>query len=193
MSAVMESSETGLYVASTRSPLLRDHRLRIAVVLAWLLALAPARADARALGLEVVWAGGGADSVTMPDNDVGRRVSDAKLFGVASSATAPAHGAEPAATCGCSACSRRATVAAMRCFAPLADRRSLRRRQEIGAGVRLEAVRPDGVRLSDGGVRRDLALRAPATGARARARPVAQTPSPRDARCRRDSPGRSCA
>jgi hypothetical protein len=164
-------------VASTRSPLLTTTSLRIAVVLAWLLALGLLALTLAHWGWK--WFGPTAVSipVTIPDNDVSRRVSEAKLFGVASSST----------TAGATAPSlgdlRLLGVFALRDGGGYALFRSARgpqivaSGQDIGPGVRLEAVRPEGVSLSDGGVRRDLALRAPATGARAGAT-IAQNTKP---------------
>ncbi len=170
-------SETGLYVASTRSPLLTTISLRFAVVLAWLLALGLLALTLAHWGWK--WFGPAAVSipVTIPDTDVARRVNDAKMFGVASS------GVTPGASTPSLGDLRLLGVFALRDGGGYALFRSARgpqiatSGQDIGAGVRLEAVRPDGVTLSDGGVRRDLALRAPASGSRAPG-PLAQATRP---------------
>lgn len=146
-------------------------------MLAWLLALAILALTLAHWGWK--WFGPAAVSIpgTIPDNDVGRRVSDAKLFGVPSSVVAPGASAPSLGDL------RLLGVFALRDGGGYALFRSARgpqiatSGQEIGAGVRLEAVRPDGVTLSDGGVRRELALRAPASGSRA-AGPVAQATKP---------------
>jgi type II secretory pathway component PulC len=135
--------------------------LRIAVVLAWLLALALLALTLAHWGWK--WFGPAPVSipVTVPDNDVSRRVNEAKWFGVAT----PASSNASAPTLGDL---RLLGVFALRDGGGYALFRSARgpqivsSGQEIGAGVRLEAVRPDGVTLSDGGGRRDLALRAAA-------------------------------
>jgi hypothetical protein len=164
-------------VASTRSLLLTTTSLRIAGALAWLLALGLLALTLAHWGWK--WFGPAAVSipVIIPDNDVSRRVSDAKLFGVASSATTPGAAAPSLGDL------RLLGVFALRDGGGYALFRSARgpqivaSGQDIGPGVRLEAVRPDGVSLSEGGVRRDLALRASTSGARAGAT-VAQNTKP---------------
>ena len=116
--------------------------------------------------------------VTIPDSDVARRVSDAKLFGVAPPSTAV--GASTSAALGDL---RLIGVFALRDGGGYALFRTARgplmvsAGQEIGAGVRLDAVRPDGVTLNDDGVRREIVLRAPAAEARPAAS-VAQNTKP---------------
>jgi hypothetical protein len=140
--------------------------LRIAVVLAWLLALGLLAVTLAHWGWR--WFGPAAISipVTIPDNDVSRRVSEAKLFGVPASPTTASAAAPSLGDL------RLLGVFALRDGGGYALFRSARgpqivsSGQDIGAGVRLEAVRPDGVTLSDGGVRREIALRTSATGSR---------------------------
>jgi Type II secretion system protein C len=169
-------SETGLYVTSTRSSALTAGAWKIAAVLAWLLALG-------LLALTVAhwgWKWFGPATVTIPvtisDSDVARRVADSKLFGVA----------PPATPVGASASLgdlRLLGVFALRDGSGYALFRTARgpmivaAGQEIGAGVRLDSVRPDGVTMIDSGVRREMALRAAATEARP-AVAVAQSAKP---------------
>jgi len=105
--------------------------------------------------------------VTIPDADVARRVSDARLFGAVTASTAV--GPTASAALGDL---RLLGVFALRDGGGYALFRTGRgplmvaAGQEIGTTVRLDTVRPDGVTLSEGGVRRDIVLRAAATEAR---------------------------
>ena len=66
--------------------------------------------------------------------------------------------------------------------------------QDVASGVKLEAIRPDGVTLIDGGVRREMQLRAPIPRDKPRVGSGGATSAERRrARRRPDSPGRSCA
>ncbi len=175
-----ELSEIGLYVTSTRSSALTAGAWKIAAVLAWLLA-------SGILALTVAhwgWKWFGPAPVTIPvtisDSDVTRRVADAKLFGVAPPSTAA--GASASAGSGDL---RLLGVFALRDGSGYALFRTSRGSlivssgQEIGASVRLDAVRPDGVTLIEGGVRREIVLRAaavetrPAVGVAQHAKPSA--------------------
>jgi hypothetical protein len=171
-------SENGLYVTSTRSSALTAVAWKVAAVLAWLLALG-------LLALTVAhwgWKWFGPAPVTIPvtisDSDVTRRVADARLFGVA----------PPAIPVGASTSLgdlRLLGVFALRDGSGYALFRTARgplivaTGQEIGAGVRLDSVRPDGVTLIEGGVRRVIVLRAatmearPAVGVAQNAKPSA--------------------
>jgi len=102
-----------------------------------------------------------------PDGDYARRIGDARLFGVAPTITA----AGPVAGASGVGDLRLLGVIAQRDGKGYALFRAGSRGpllvaagQEVASGVRVESVRPDGVTLSDGGVRRDLALRVAATG-----------------------------
>jgi hypothetical protein len=160
-----ELSETGLYVTSTRSSVLTGVAWKIAVVLAWLLALS-------LLALTIAhwgWAWFGPAPVAIPvilsDSDVTRRVSDAKLFGVAPAAT-------PVGASASLGDLRLLGVFALRDGNGYALFRTARgpliasTGQEVGTGVRLDAVRPDGVTLIEGGARREMILRSAAVDAR---------------------------
>jgi len=158
-------SETGLYVASTRSPAAIAAALKITVVLAWLLALGLLALTLAHWGWKWLGPAPVTIPVTIPDSDVIRRVADARLFGVA----------PPPAAAGASASVgdlRLVGVFALRDGGGYALFRSARgplivsSGQDIGAGVRLDSVRSDGVTLSEGGVRREITLRAPAADAR---------------------------
>jgi Type II secretion system protein C len=178
-----ELSETGLYVTSTRSSALTAVAWKIAAAVAWLFALGLLALTVAHWGWK--WFGPAPVTipVTIPDSDVARRVADAKLFGVA----------PPATPVGASASSgdlRLLGVFALRDGGGYALFRTARgplivtTGQEIAAGVRLDAVRPDGVTLIDGGVRREMVLRAatmdarPAVGVAQSAKPSACTVPP---------------
>lgn len=105
--------------------------------------------------------------VTIADADIVRRVADAKLFGVSPTSIAPAAG-----TSASIGDLRLLGVFALRDGGGYAVFRSSRgplivsTGQEIAPGMKLDSVRPDGVTLIDAGARRDIALRAAASGAR---------------------------
>ena len=111
-----------------------------------------------------------------PDTDHARRLADAHLFGTV---TAPAAPGAVAASTG---------VGDLRLLGVIVQNdgrgyalfRGAARGplliavgQDVASGVRLEAIRPNGVTLSEGGVRRDMPLRAPIPGERPRATVVA--------------------
>jgi type II secretory pathway component PulC len=134
---------------------------KIAAVLAWFVALG-------LLALAIAhwgWKWFGPAPVTIPvaipDSDIVRRVADAKLFGAAPAAT-------PVAASASLGDLRLLGVFALRDGSGYAVFRNARgplivsAGQEIGAGVRLDAVRPDGVTLIEGGVRREMVLRSAA-------------------------------
>ena len=154
-------------MTSARSSALAARAWKIAAALAWLLALGVLALTLARWGWK--WFGPAPVTfpVTVPDSDVVRRVADAKLFGVA----------PPSTAIGASAGSgvgdlRLLGVFALRDGGGYALFRTARGPlivaggQEIGASVKLDAVRPDGVTVIDGGVRRDIALRAAAADAR---------------------------
>src|SRR5207253_9184622 len=80
-------SESGLYVTSARSSAVIDVAWKIAIVLAWLVGLGFLALTVAHWGWQ--WFGPAPVTipVTIPDSDVARRVADAKLFGLAPSAT----------------------------------------------------------------------------------------------------------
>ena len=154
-------------MTSARSSALAARAWKIAAALAWLLALGVLALTLARWGWK--WFGPAPVTfpVTVPDSDVVRRVADAKLFGVA----------PPSTAIGASAGSgvgdlRLLGVFALRDGGGYALFRTARGPlivaggQEIGASVKLDAVRPDGVTVIDGGVRRDIVLRAAAADAR---------------------------
>ena len=148
-------------MTSARASAVTGVAWKIAVVLAWLVALGLLAFTVAHWG----WKWFGPAPVTIPatisDGDVARRVADARLFGVAPAATPVAAGASFGDL-------RLLGVFALRDGSGYALFRNARgpllvsTGQEMGAGVRLDAVRPDGVTLIDGGARREIALRAPA-------------------------------
>ncbi len=148
-------------MTSTRSSPLTGLAWKIAAVLAWFVALG-------LLALAIAhwgWKWFGPAPVTIPvtisDSDIVRRVADAKLFGAAPAAT-------PVAASASLGDLRLLGVFALRDGSGYALFRNARgplivsTGQEIGAGVRLDAVRPDGVTLIEGGVRREMVLRSAA-------------------------------
>jgi hypothetical protein len=166
-------SETGLYVTSTRSSALTSVAWKIAAVLAWLVALGLLALTIAHWGWKWLGPAPVTIPVTIPDSDVTRRVADAKLFGAAPAAT-------PVGASASLGDLRLLGVFALRDGSGYALFRTARgplivsTGQEIGAGLRLDAIRPDGVTLIDGGVRREIALRTPAMETRP-AVPVAQS------------------
>jgi hypothetical protein len=159
-----ELSESGLYVTSGHAPV-GTAVWKIAAVLAWLLALALLALTVAHWGWK--WFGPAPVTipVTIPDSDVSRRVADAKLFGIAPVATAATASAGLGDL-------RLLGVFALRDGGGYALFRTARgpliasTGQNLGAGVRVDAIRPDGVTLNDGGVRREIVLRAAATETR---------------------------
>ena len=156
-----ELSETGLYVTSTRASARTGVAWKIAAVLAWLIALGLLALTVAHWGWK--WFGPAPVTipVTIPDSDVTRRVTDAKLFGVALPAT-------PVGASASSGDLRLLGVFALRDGGGYALFRTARgplivsTGQEIVTGVRLDTVRPDGVTLIEGGARRDMILRSAA-------------------------------
>jgi len=172
-------SESGLYVTSARSSAVIGVAWKIAVVLAWLVALGILALTVAHWGWK--WFGPAPVTipVTIPDSDIARRVADAKLFGVAPAATPVTAGASLGDL-------RLLGVFALRDGSGYALFRNthgplfVSTGQEMGAGVRLDAVRPDGVTLIDGGARREITLRTPATETRP---PVAIAQSAKPSAC----------
>lgn len=151
------ASESGLYVATATPPL--SWRLGAAAALLAALAL---------LALALAhwgWAWFGPQAAVMavpaPETDLARRAADARLFGASNGATAAPGSAG-------------ADLGDLRLLGLFAERDGkgyalfragargavlIAAGQEIAPGVRVEAVRPDGVSLLDRGARRELALR----------------------------------
>ena len=154
-------SEAGLYATRAGASAGAARAWKIAAALAWVVALG-------ALALTVAhwgwkWFGPApvAIPVTIPDNDVVQRVADARLFGVAPPSTAAGTSANTADL-------RLLGIFALRDGGGYALFRTSRgpllvaSGQEIAAGVKLDLVRADGVTLIEGGIRREIALRAAA-------------------------------
>ncbi|HWZ73040.1 MAG TPA: hypothetical protein VN326_16400 [Casimicrobiaceae bacterium] len=148
-------------MTSTRASALTGATWKLAAVLAWLVALG-------LLALAIAhwgWRWFGPGPVTIPvtiaDSDVVRRVVDAKLFGVAPAAT-------PAGASASLGDLRLLGVFALRDGSGYALFRTARgplivsTGQEVGTGVRLDTVRPEGVTLIEGGARREMVLRSAA-------------------------------
>jgi hypothetical protein len=124
-----------------------------------------------------------------PDTDPVQRIASARLFGAPGGASSSAAASSPANVTG-----------DLRLLGVFAERDGrgyalfragargpllVAAGQDVGVGVRLESVRPDGVTLVDGGTRRELALRSSTTMA-AKARPASgavATASPKPAAC----------
>ena len=163
-------------MTSARSSAVIGVAWKIAVVLAWLVALGILALTVAHWGWQWFGPAPVAIPVTIPDSAVARRVADAKLFGLAPSATPVTAGASLGDL-------RLLGVFALRDGSGYALFRNARgplfvsTGQEMGAGVRLDAVRPDGVTLIDGGARREITLRTPATETRP-AVAVAQSAKP---------------
>lgn len=166
-------------MTSARSSALTAGVWKIVAVFAWLLALGLLALALAHWGWK--WFGPAPVTipVTIPDSDVVRRVADAKLFGAA--AQPAAAGATASAGLGDL---RLLGVFALRDGGGYAVFRTARgpmivaNGQDIGAGARLDEVRPDRVVVSDGGVRREMVLRAssearPAVAVAQNARPSA--------------------
>ena len=156
-------SEAGLYVTRAGASASAARAWKIAAALAWVVALG-------ALALVVAhwgwkWFGPApmAIAVTIPDNDVVQRVADARLFGVAPPSTAA--GTSASANTGDL---RLLGIFALRDGGGYALFRTSRgpllvaSGREIAAGIKLDLVRADGVTLIEGGIRREIALRAAA-------------------------------
>ena len=96
-----------------------------------------------------------------PSSDLARRIGEARLFGAARDAGNPAT-VEPSSNIGELRLLGVFSQSGGRGLALFRTPRGpllVSTGQELGAGVRLEAVRRDGVTLRDGGVARELALR----------------------------------
>jgi len=148
--------------------------------LAWVLALGALALTLAHWGWK--WFGPGPVTipVTIPDNDVVRRVAEAKLFGVAPPLTAAGASVSPN-----TGDMRLLGIFALRDGGGYALFRTSRgplivaSGKEIASGVELDAVRADGVTLIEGGVRREIALRSAAEPSRpvAVASPNARLPA----------------
>jgi hypothetical protein len=172
-------SETGLYVTSARSSAVTGVAWKIAVVLAWLVALGLLAFTVAHWGWK--WFGPAPVTipVTIPDRDILRRVVDAKLFGIAPQAT-------PAGASASLGDLRLLGVFALRDGSGYALFRTARGPlivsigQEVVTGVRLGTVRPAGVSLIEGGARREMVLRSATMETRP---PVAVAQSARPSAC----------
>ncbi len=160
-------TEAQLYVAHNTEPGPLPARWKLASAVAMLVSLALLALVLAYWGWR--WFGPAPATIasTPPDGDYARRIGDARLFGVAPSNAAPGL----VATTSGMGDLRLLGVIAQRDGKGYALLRSGARGpmlvavgQDIASGVRLDAVRPDGITLVDSGVRRDIALRsAPAT------------------------------
>jgi type II secretion system (T2SS) protein C len=173
-------SDAGLY-ASESAPPARSWRSRVVSVVSMLIALALTASVLAYWG----WRWFGPPTVALPperaDGDAVRRIADAHLFGAA----APASASPDAPATG-----------DLRLLGVFAERDGkgyalfraglrgplfVAAGSEVTAGVRLDAVRPQGVTLMQDGVPRDMALRPAGASEKARTT-VAQT-SNRSAQC----------
>jgi hypothetical protein len=107
-----------------------------------------------------------------PDGDDARRLADAHLFGTAATVAAPGAVAETTSVgdlrlLGIIVQSDGRGYALFR--APTRGPLLIAVGQDVASGVKLEAIRPNGVTLIDGGVRRDIQLRAASPGDKPRA------------------------
>ncbi len=115
-----------------------------------------------------------------PDTDYARRLADAHLFGTPAAPAAP--GAAPTS----------ATLGDLRLLGIIVQRDGggyalfrvpsrgallVAVGQEVAGGIKLEAIRPNGVTLIDGGVRREMPLRAAIPSDKARGATVATAPA----------------
>ncbi|MEO8739954.1 MAG: type II secretion system protein N [Casimicrobiaceae bacterium] len=159
-------TEAQLYVAQPAPTGTLPVRWKLAAAVAMLIALALLAL----VGAYWGWRWFGPVSPTLaasaPDRDYARRIGDARLFGAAASTTS----ASPVTATAGAGDLRLLGVIAQRDGKGYALLRGGARGpllittgEEVAAGVRLESVRPDGITLLDGGVRRDMALRAAAS------------------------------
>ena len=155
-------TEAQLYVAHDTGPGPLPVRWKLATAVAMLVALALLALVLAHWG----WRWFGPAPATLasaaPDGDYARRIGDARLFGVAPSNAA----AGPVVAASGMGDLRLLGVMAQRDGKGYALLRSGARGpmlvapgQDIASGVRLDAVRPDGITVLDSGVRRDIALR----------------------------------
>jgi hypothetical protein len=174
-------SESQLYVTRGVSPAALPRRWRIAAAAVLVAALALLAFTLASWAW--TWFGPTpiAIAVPTPDRDYARRIADARMFGTVSAAPAAAAPAN-------SGDLRLLGVFAQRDGQGYALFRAGARGpllisagQDVAAGVRLETVRPDGVTLIDGGVRRDIGLRATAPGDKPR--PVVAAANAKSAAC----------
>ena len=175
-------SDAQLYVTQQQAPAGLPWRWKWVVIAAWLAAIALLALSAS----HWLWQWLGPAPFVPPPvadrNDSARRIADAHLFGTAASVPSTA----PAAS---------SALADLRLLGVFAQRDGggyalfragprgpllIGAGQDVGGGVHLDAVRPDGVTLSDGGVRRDMVLRPAASGDKPRA---AATAVARSAAC----------
>ena len=158
-----EVSETELYGSRDGAPAALPTRWKLVAAAAMLAALALLALTLAHWGWQWFGPAPAAIATTAPDTEYARRVADAHLFGSAPAAAAP--GAVAAST----------SLGDLRLLGVIAQRdgrgyalfRAATRGplliavgQDVASGVKLEAIRPNGVTLIDGGVRRDIQLRA---------------------------------
>jgi len=180
--------QTGLYVTASSPSAPGSWPGRAISGVAWLVGLAVLAWTLAHWGW--IWFGPEAlpAPVAAPDADPVQRIADARLFG-----SAPPVNAGAAATTNVAGDLRLMGVFSERDGRGYALFRAGARGsllvaagQDVGGGVRLESVRPDGVTLLDGGARRDLMLRATAVTDKPRVATSASTtaaPSTKSAAC----------
>jgi hypothetical protein len=156
-------TEAQLYVAQEGDPGPLPTRWKLAAAVAILVALALLALVVAHWGWRWFGPAPATFATTAPDRDYARRIGDARLFGVTPATTS----AGPVAAASGAGDLRLLGVIAQRDGKGYALLRAGARGplliaagQDISSGVRLEAVRPDGITLIDGGARRDMALRA---------------------------------
>lgn len=155
-------TEAQLYVAQATQPATLPTRWQLAAAAAMLVALALLALVVAHWGWRWFGPAPASRASVAPDRDYARRIGDARLFGAAPSTAS----AGPVAASGTGDL-RLLGVIAQRDGKGYALLRAGARGplliaagQDVAGGVRLESVRPDGITLVDGGVRRDMALRA---------------------------------
>jgi hypothetical protein len=155
-------TEAQLYVAHDAGPGALPIRWKLATAVAMLVALALLALVLAHWGWH--WFGPAPAPIASatPDGDYARRIGEARLFGVAPSNAAGA----PVVTGSGMGDLRLLGVIAQRDGKGYALLRSGARGpllvaagQDVASGLRLDAVRPDGITLVDSGVRRDITLR----------------------------------
>jgi hypothetical protein len=160
-------SETQLYGTLERESAPLPTRWKLAAAAALLVALAILALTLAHWGWQWFGPAPATIATTAPDADYARRVADAHLFGTPPTATAP--GAVAAST----------SLGDLRLLGIIVQHdgrgyalfRTAARGplliavgQDVASGLKLESIRPNGVTLIDGGVRRDVPLRAPIPG-----------------------------
>jgi hypothetical protein len=164
-------SETQLYGTHDGGPTALPTRWKMIAAAALLLALGLLALTLAHWGWRWFGPAPVAIATTTPDGDDARRLADAHLFGTAATA---APGAVAATTSlgdlrllGIIVQSDGRGYALFR--APTRGPLLIAVGQDVASGLKLEAIRPNGVTLIDGGVRRDILLRAAMPGDKPRA------------------------